>query len=113
MAPMSDVTTIPDGRPVTHWLGLAVALTFLDAAATALWLELGVADEGNPMLAHLVEAVGAVPAMAVRTLVGVSLLVGLGLLSRRSQLARIALPGVTLLLALVAVWHAVGGLSIL
>jgi hypothetical protein len=113
MVVMSDVTTIPDGRPVTHWLTLAVALTVLDAAATALWLELGIAVEGNPWLAHLVEVVGTIPAMAVRTAVGVALLVGLGLLSRRSRLARVALPAVTVVLGLVAVWHAVGSLSVL
>jgi hypothetical protein len=108
---MSDVTTIPDGRPVTHWLALAVALTLVDAGATTLWLELGAAEEGNPLLAALVDVLGAAPAMAVRAVVGVGLLVGLGLLSRRSRLARIALPLVTLILAAVAVWHGIGGLT--
>jgi hypothetical protein len=108
---MSDVTTIPDGRPVTHWLGLAVVLTMIDAVATSLWLELGIADEGNPLLASLIEVVGAVPAMAVRAVIGIGLLVGLGVLSRRSRLARVALPIVTLVLAAVAVFHAVGGLT--
>jgi hypothetical protein len=108
---MSDVTTIPDGRPVAHWLALAVLLTFVDALATAAWLELGIADEGNPLLASLIDVIGAVPAMAVRAVVGVALLVGLGLLSRRSRLARAALPAVTLVLAAVAVWHGIGGIS--
>jgi hypothetical protein len=108
---MSDVTTIPDGRPVTHWLALATGLTLLDALATALWLELGVAEEGNPMLAGLADLWGAIPAMALRAVVGVGLLVSLALLSRRSRLARAALPALTLVLAAVAVWHVVGGLS--
>lgn len=110
---MSDVTTIPDGRPVTSWLALGVLLTFVDAAATAAWLRLGIADEGNPLLARLIDAVGALPAMTVRAVVGAVLLVGLGLLARRSRLARAGLPAVTVVLAGVAAWHAVGGLGAL
>jgi hypothetical protein len=112
MSSMSDVTTLPDGRPVLHWLALAVGLTFVDAIATAVWLEWGVADEANPLLAGLVDVIGAVPAMAVRAGVGVLLLLLLGLLSRRSRLARIALPLVTLVLLAVALWHALGGLTL-
>jgi hypothetical protein len=111
MPVMNDVTTIPDGRPVTQWLGLAVVLTLVDAIATAVWLELGIADEGNPLLAGLIDIVGAIPAMVVRAVVGIGLLVGLGLLGRRSQLARAAVPAVTLVLAAVAVWHGVGGVA--
>jgi hypothetical protein len=105
----SDASALPDGRPVARWLALATALTLLDAVATALWLELGVADEGNPLLARLADLLGAVPAMAIRAVVGVALLVGLAVLSSRSRLARVALPGVTVVLAGVALWHAVGG----
>jgi hypothetical protein len=105
------VTTIPDGRPVARWLGLAVGLTLLDAVATAVWVELGIAIEGNPWLAHLIEATGTVQAMMVRAVVGVALLVSLALLATRSRLARAALPALTIVLGAVGVWHVVGGFA--
>jgi hypothetical protein len=108
---MSEATTIPDGRPVTRWLGLAVGLTLLDAVATAVWVELGIAVEGNPWLAHLIDATGTVPAMAVRAVVGVVLLFSLALLATRSRLARAALPALTLVLGAVGIWHVAGGLA--
>jgi hypothetical protein len=93
-----------------RWVALAGVLTALDAAATALWLETGVAVEGNPLLDGLVGAIGAIPAMATRAVVGLALLVALALLVPRSRLARAALPAVTGVLGAVAAWHAVGGL---
>jgi hypothetical protein len=108
---MSEVTTIPDGRPVTRWLGVAVGLTLLDAAATAVWVELGIAVEGNPWLARLIDVAGTLPAMAARAVVGIVLLVALALLATRSRLARAALPAVTLVLAAVGVWHLAGGFA--
>jgi hypothetical protein len=92
----------------TRWTAAALVFTVLDAAATALWLELRVAEEGNPLLAGLVEVVGAVPAMAVRAVVGGVLLVALATLAARSRLAARALPALTLVLGAVVAWHLVG-----
>lgn len=95
----------------TPWLPAAVALTLFDAAATWLWLELGVAVEANPLLRGLVEQSGAAAAMASRALVGVVLLTALGWLAPRSRLARRALPALTAVLLGVAVWHVLGFLA--
>jgi hypothetical protein len=92
----------------TRWATAALVFTVIDAAATALWLELRVAEEGNPLLAELVEVIGAVPAMAVRAAVGVVLLLALATLAARSRLAARALPLLTLVLGAVVAWHAVG-----
>lgn len=92
----------------TRWMAAALVFTMLDAAATALWLELRVAEEGNPLLAGLVEVVGAVPAMMVRAVVGMGLLAALAALAVRSRLAARALPVLTLVLGAVVAWHLVG-----
>lgn len=94
------------------WLSAAVLLTLVDAVATAVWLELGVASEANPLLARLADTAGAVPAMAVRAAVGIGLLAALAALAPRSVLARRALPVLTAVLGAVVVWHVVGALGV-
>lgn len=112
---MSEATATIEARERTagpavspRWLIAAVLLTLVDAVATAVWIEAGVAIEGNPLLAPLVDSAGAVPAMMVRAFVGVGLLVLLARLAPASRLARVALPGVATVLGAVAAWHAFG-----
>jgi len=92
----------------SRWSTGAVALTVFDAAATAVWLELGIATEGNPLLAQLIEVVGAGTAMLLRSVVGVALVLSLAAMSATSQLARRAMPAITVTLAAVAGYHLVG-----
>ena len=94
--------------PRSRWTTGAVALTVFDAAATAVWLELGIATEGNPLLAQLIEVVGAGPTMLLRSVVGVALVLSLAALSTTSQLARRAMPAITVTLAAVAGYHLLG-----
>lgn len=109
---MAQTLAAPRQPASPGWLSAAVVLTLVDAIATATWLELGIAAEGNPLLAALVDLAGAVPAMVVRTVVGVGLLVALAVLAPRSVLARRALPVVTCVLATVALWHLVGAVGV-
>lgn len=96
---------------LTPW---AIAATLFDAAATGMWLRLGIAREGNPLLAALIERIGIAPAMLLRAIVGVALILALDLtlttLGDRSALKRWAMPTIMLVLAAVAVWHIVGAL---
>lgn len=89
----------------------AILLTIGDAALTLTWLEGGVAAEGNPLLAHMIDAVGTHLALGLRAVIGAVLLLALGVLARRSRLARRALPIITAVLAVVFVWHVGGGLA--
>lgn len=91
----------------------AILLTFGDAALTLTWLERGVAVEANPLLAGMIEAVGPHLTLGLRAVVGALLLLALGALTRRSRMARLALPVVTAALAVVLVWHIGGGLMVL
>lgn len=89
------------------WLP-AVVLTFLDAVLTYVWLQTGLATEGNPWLAGLVESAGAGTAMGVRAVVGIALVAALSLLARRYAAAGRGLLLVTGVLGLVLGWH-IGG----
>lgn len=83
----------------------AVVLTVLDAMLTYTWLQRGIAEEANPLLAALVTQVGAWPAMVARALVGSALVLGLAALARGHRSARWGLLLVTLTLAGVLGWH--------
>lgn len=106
----ADMMTAPlfAGPPRSMWTISAVTLTVFDAVATALWLELGIAAEANPLLDRLIDLVGAGTTMALRSVIGVTLVLALAALSGTSRLARLALPGVTVVLAAVAGYHVVG-----
>lgn len=92
----------------SRWATGAVVLTIFDAAATAVWLELGIASEANPLLAQLVGLIGPGATMLLRSVVGVALVLALAALAVTSKLARLALPGVTVVLAAVAGYHLAG-----
>jgi hypothetical protein len=98
---------------VGPWTGSAVTLTVFDAAATAVWLELGLAIEANPLLDHLIGLVGVGLAMLFRAWVGIVLVLALAVCATESRWARRALPAVTALLGAVAMWHVVGATAAL
>lgn len=87
---------------------LVVALTVFDALATLVLVGRGTAEEGNPLLAALIERVGLAPAMGVRVLVGVGLTVVLAWLSTWRREVRPVLALVVLVLSLVAGLHVIG-----
>ena len=90
------------------WAPVAIALTAFDAIATAMWVGLGIALEGNPWLAWLIDEAGLFSAMLTRVVIGVGLVLLLDALQPVSATARRALPAVTVILAAVAAWHLVG-----
>ena len=90
------------------WAPVAIGLTGFDALATAMWVALGIAIEANPWLAWLIDEAGLVPAMLVRAVIGIGLVLALDALRPWSDTARRALPALTAVLAAVAVWHLVG-----
>lgn len=83
----------------------AMVLTVLDAVLTYTWLEQGIAEEGNPLLAALIAQFGAWSAMVARALVGMVLVLGLAALARHHGSARWGLLFVTVTLAAVLGWH--------
>ena len=90
---------------------VALACTTLDAAATYAWLRLDLAREGNPLLAGLIEQVGASTALLVRYAVGCALIVALFSLVHRSRFARQAFVGTTMVLVALAGWHVQGAVA--
>ncbi len=91
----------------------ACVLTLLDAAATYLWVQHGVAVEANPLMHELIVSLGASAALALRTTVGIGLVAALVALVRRSRFARRALYAVAAVLGVVGVWHLQGLLFLL
>lgn len=109
---MSATTRIPGpgpslGREVAEGTLFVSAflLTIADAVATTVWLRAGVAIEGNPLLAGVVDSLGPEGAMLLRTVVGVSLLGALWSVRRRSRLAFPGLVLTTAVLVGVALIH--------
>lgn len=87
---------------------LATILTVSDALLTYVWLRIGIAEEGNPLLLPLVHAWGAGPAMVARALVGLTLVAALTLLRSRTSWATWGLRGINVALGCILVWHLVG-----
>lgn len=85
---------------------VAAVLTVGDAVLTYLAVAAGPFDEGNPLLAELIQRIGLGPAMVLRAVVGVLLLAGLWLLAGRYRSARIGMLGVATVLGAIAVLHA-------
>ena len=87
---------------------VVLVLTLFDALATWVLVGLGVAEEANPLLARLIEAVGLGTAMVARVVVGSVLTLVLAWLSTWRREARPVLALVAVLLAVVAALHVTG-----
>lgn len=98
----------PDASTISPLVLIAALFTLFDAAATWTWLQLGFA-EGNPVVRASVELLGPTQGMLLRASWGVLLLVGLAFLARHHLLARTALVGITLAMAMVGMVHVAGG----
>lgn len=115
---MDDLNAVDGARNGVHH-GLppillpAVLLTVADVVLTFAWIERGIAVEGNPLVARLIDALGPALGLGIRGAIGVSLLLVLGALAHRSRLARAALPTLTAVLAGVFVWHVAGAATML
>lgn len=102
-----------DGRPIAGGLasrdlglfGVAALLTVVDALATLVWLQIGIADEANPVLVGYIEMFGAGVAMVGRAFWGLALLVGLLVLAPYTRSAKQALPVVVVALSVVGALH--------
>lgn len=118
---MSAVVTNPDSLAVdgdvsaSHklasriWLAVALVATALDAALSYLSIEvLGIAIEGNPLLASLATQVGFFATMLVRFLVGAALLYAvyrIALKTGARSLADRGLRFVSLVLGGLTIYH--------
>lgn len=95
--------SIAAGR--TEGFALGLALSAFDAAATWLWLTLGMATEANPVIDQMINAQGLTSAMGMRALFGAVWFGGFYFLSKRSRLARPAQLFTLVLLSALAIYH--------
>jgi hypothetical protein len=82
-----------------------------DAAATWWWLHAGLAIEGNPLVAWLIEAHGLTAGLAIRTVAVLGLLVAVTSLRQRTRWVERGLMVAAGVYALVVGWHLEGALS--
>ena len=93
---------------------VAVVLTVFDALMTWVEVTIGVAREGNPLLAHLAALTGLGVMLALRTAFGVYWVAALTIAASRAPLpafrttARHGLVLVAVLLGALACYHSVG-----
>ena len=87
---------------------IGIVLTLSDSAFTYLWLHLGIAYEGNPILRMLMDALGIGFTLTLRAAVGTALLVTLYALRERSPLAYPSTVLAVLALGAVNIWHLYG-----
>ena len=87
---------------------VGIVLTLSDSTLTYLWLQLGIAYEGNPVLRVLMDTHGVGFTLALRAAVGTALLVALYALREHSALARPATVLAVIVLGLVNIWHLYG-----
>ncbi len=90
-------------RPIRN---LIVVMVVFDSVATWSWVTLGIAVEGNPLVARLMEAMGNELGLAVRTVWTVALVVALAWLASRRAVVRPALGLIALVFGLVSLIHA-------
>lgn len=87
---------------------LLVLFTIFDAVATTSVVSAGVAAEGNPVWSGLVDGIGPARAMALRVVVGLTLVTALVALVDRSRIAWFGMQMAAFALGLVCAWHFVG-----
>jgi hypothetical protein len=85
---------------------LLLALVVFDSVATYVWVWTGIAVEGNPLVASVMEAYGDGLGLLLRTLWSVALVLVLAWLADRHVIARMALVLVVAALGVVALIHA-------
>lgn len=90
-------------RPVRN---LIVVMVVFDSVATWSWVTLGIAVEGNPLVAALMQALGNELGLAVRTVWSVALVVALAWLAAHRVVVRPALVFVAVVFGLVTLIHA-------
>ncbi|MFU8840064.1 MAG: DUF5658 family protein [Nitriliruptoraceae bacterium] len=84
---------------------LLVALVVFDSVATYVWVRTGIAVEGNPLVASVMEAYGDGVGLLLRTVWSVALVLALTWLADRHVVARLALVLVVAALGAVALLH--------
>jgi hypothetical protein len=96
--------SIVSRRQVVPVRRLLIAMIVFDSAATYVWVTSGIAVEGNPLVAALMDLYGDAIGLALRTLWSVALVVALAWLAERRAGVRpalvlplVALGAVTLL----------------
>lgn len=90
-------------RPLRN---LVVVMVVFDSVATWTWVTLGIAAEGNPLVARVMQALGNGPGLALRTLWSVALVLALAWLAARRAAVRPVLVLIAVIFALVSLIHA-------
>jgi hypothetical protein len=97
-----------EGPPTSSVAGirrLLLAMVVLDSVATYVWVSTGLAIEGNPLVAHVMDGLGDGPGLALRTIWSAGLVVALTALARRRRRVRFAVTFVAVILGLVSLVH--------
>lgn len=102
---MSPDCTLPLAK-ATGWMVVA------DGVATWWWLHLGLAIEGNPLVAWLVDVHGLTVGLSIRTVVTVALVAAVASLRNRTRWVERGLMVAAGVYALVIGWHLEGALQI-
>lgn len=87
---------------------LAITLTIFDATATTMWLKLEWAREGNPLLVPLIERFGVVPAMLIRSVFGIIMVIVVDRLIPSTKWDEAGMRLLTSALGLLAAYHIIG-----
>lgn len=90
-------------RPLRN---LVVVMVVFDSVATWSWVTLGIAAEGNPLVARVMELLGNGPGLAVRTVWTVALVLALAWLAARRAAVRPVLVLIAVVFGLVSLIHA-------
>jgi hypothetical protein len=83
-----------------------LAMIVFDSIATWVWVNVGIATEGNPLVASLMDRFGDGIGLALRTVWSVALVLALAWLAERRAMARPALAFLVLVLGSVTLIHA-------
>lgn len=92
-------------QQVAPMRAVLLAMVVLDSVATYVWVSTGLAVEGNPLVAAIMDAYGDGPGLVLRTVWSAGLVIALSWLAERRAAVRPALIPVLLGLGAVTLIH--------
>lgn len=105
MAWQANEAILPSDR-ITPVRNLVLVMVVFDSVATWSWVTIGVAAEGNPLVATAMELFGNGPGLVLRTVWTVALVVVLAWLAQRRAVVRPVLALIVAVFGAVTLIHA-------